>query len=207
VNYLFRDRLRSIFQLSDTPHQLALAFAVGVFIAFSPTLGLHVLSSILVAWVLRLSKLVLITATFINNPWTIVPLYGFCIWFGSKLMGREIAMPQIAWNELTLSSATVVIQPYLWPFVAGTLVAGSLVAVIAYFFHLSAGGPLSQAGRMTLRRLSVTGRCSVPDQREHLPRKEGFAALRSELQDDLIFPCGVRQMAHPVEAHGEIVMC
>ena len=132
MGFYFRDRIRSIFQLNDTPHRLALAFAVGVFIAFSPTFGLHVLSCLIVAWLFRLSKLVLITATFVNNPWTIVPLYGFCIWFGSKLMGREIAMPQIAWNELTLSSAYVVIKPYFWPFVVGTLVVGGIAAVMAY---------------------------------------------------------------------------
>lgn len=132
MGFYFRDRIRSIFQLSDTPHRLALAFAVGVFIAFSPLIGLHLLSCLIVAWAFRLSKLVLITAAFINNPWTIVPMYGFCIWFGSKLMGREIAMPQIAWNELTLSTAYVVIQPYFWPFVVGTLVAGGIAAVISY---------------------------------------------------------------------------
>lgn len=132
MGFYFRERIRSIFQLNDTPHRLALAFAVGVFIAFSPLIGLHLLSCLLVAWAFRLSKLVLITAAFINNPWTIVPMYGFCIWFGSKIMGREIAMPQIAWNELTLSSAYGVIQPYLWPFIAGTLVLGGMAALVAY---------------------------------------------------------------------------
>ena len=132
MGFYFRDRIRSIFQLNDTPHRLALAFAIGVFIAFSPTFGLHILSCLIVAWFFRLSKLVLITATFINNPWTIVPMYGFCIWFGSKIMGREIAMPQIAWNELTLSSAYVAITPYFWPFVVGTLVVGGIAAVISY---------------------------------------------------------------------------
>jgi uncharacterized protein (DUF2062 family) len=132
VGLLFRERIRSIFQLHDTPHRLAMAFAVGVFIAFSPTFGLHILSCLLVAWAFRLSKLVLITATFINNPWTIVPLYGFCIWFGSKLTGSAIGMPQIAWDELTLASAYAVIQPYFWPFIVGTLVVGAIAAVMAY---------------------------------------------------------------------------
>ena len=134
MGYYFKERIRSIFQLNDTPHRLALAFAIGVFIAFSPTFGLHVLTCLIVAWAFRLSKLVLITATFINNPWTIVPMYGFCIWFGSKIMGREIAMPQIAWNELTLSSAYVAIKPFFWPFVVGTLVVGGIAAVISYLF-------------------------------------------------------------------------
>ncbi len=132
MGYYFRDRIRSIFHLRDTPHRLALAFAIGVFIAFSPTFGLHILTCLAVAWAFRLSKLVLITATFINNPWTIVPMYGFCIWFGSKITGSQISAPQIAWNELTLSSAYVVIKPFFWPFIVGTLVVGSIAAVISY---------------------------------------------------------------------------
>ena len=132
LDYFFRDRIRSIFQLHDTPHRLALAFALGIFVAFSPTFGLHLITCLIIAWALRLSKLVLITASFVNNPWTIVPLYGFCLWFGSKLTGRDIPMPQIAWNELTLSSTYLVLKPYLWPFVMGTLVAGAIVSVIAY---------------------------------------------------------------------------
>ena len=132
LGFYFRDRIRSIFQLDDTPHRLALAFAIGVFVAFSPTFGLHIITCLIVAWAFRLSKMVLITATFINNPWTIVPMYGFCIWFGSKIVGSEIAMPQIAWNELTLSSAYVAIKPFFWPFIAGTLTVGCIAAVIAY---------------------------------------------------------------------------
>jgi hypothetical protein len=133
VGFYFRDRIRSIFQLNDTPHRLALAFAVGVFIAFSPTFGLHIITCLIVAWMFRLSKLALITATFINNPWTIVPMYGFCIWFGDKLLGSELAIPRIAWNELTLSTAYVAVKPFFWPFITGTLAVGAIAAVIAYF--------------------------------------------------------------------------
>ncbi len=133
MGFHFRDRIRSIFLLNDTPHRLALAFAIGVFIAFSPIFGLHIITCLLVAWMFRLSKLALITATFINNPWTIVPMYGFCIWFGGKLLGSELAIPRIAWNELTLSSAYVVVKPFFWPFITGTLVVGGLAAVISYF--------------------------------------------------------------------------
>jgi len=132
LGYFLRDRIRSIFQLHDTPHRLALAFALGIFIAFSPTVGLHMISCFVIAWVFRLSKLVILTASFVNNPWTIVPLYGFCIWFGSKIIGREIGMPQIAWNELTLSSTYLVIKPYLWPYVIGTTVAGVIASVVSY---------------------------------------------------------------------------
>ena len=100
-----RDRIRSVFQLKDSPHKLASAFALGIFIAFTPTIGLHTVSCLFLAWLFRLSKLVVLTAAFVNNPWTIVPLYGFCLWFGIKITGTMAATPDIAWQALTFSSA------------------------------------------------------------------------------------------------------
>jgi len=127
-----RERIRAIFQLNDPPYKLAAAFALGVFVAFSPTIGLHIITCLVFAWIFRLSKLVIVTASFINNPWTIVPLYGFCLWFGMKLTGSDIAAPTIAWSELSLTNAYIILKPYLWPFVAGTLAIGAVAAVVSY---------------------------------------------------------------------------
>jgi uncharacterized protein (DUF2062 family) len=129
-----RDRIRGIFQLTDSPNKLALAFAVGVFIAFSPTIGLHTISCFALAWIFRLSTVVVFTAALINNPWTMVPLYGFCLWFGIKITGSTIVTPVIAWQTLTFSSAYHILRPFLWPFVAGTVVVGTAVAILSYFF-------------------------------------------------------------------------
>jgi uncharacterized protein (DUF2062 family) len=127
-----RDRIRSIIHLKDSPNRLASAFALGVFIAFTPTIGLHTISCLFLAWMFRLSKLVVLTAAFINNPWTVVPLYGFCLWFGIKITGSDVSAPHIAWNDLTVTNAYLVLKPYLWPFITGTLVVGAFAAIIAY---------------------------------------------------------------------------
>jgi uncharacterized protein (DUF2062 family) len=126
-----KERIRSILRLNDPPHKLASAFALGIFIAFSPTIGLHTITCILLAWLLRLSKLVVITAAFVNNPWTIVPMYGFCLWLGIKITGGA-KIPHIAWDELTFNNAYFVLKPYLWPFVAGTLIVGIIAAGVSY---------------------------------------------------------------------------
>jgi len=127
-----RDRIRSFFHLKDSPKRLASAFALGVFIAFSPTVGLHTISCLFFAWMFQLSKLVVLTAAFINNPWTVVPLYGFCLWFGIKITGSDTATSRIAWNDLTVTNAYLILKPYLWPFIAGTLVVGAVAAIISY---------------------------------------------------------------------------
>ena len=127
-----RDRIRSIFHLKETPNRLASAFALGVFIAFTPTIGLHTISCLFLAWMFRLSKLVVLTGAFINNPWTAVPLYGFCLWFGMRITGSDSVTPRIAWNDLTLTNAYLILKPYLWPFIAGTLVVGAAAAIVSY---------------------------------------------------------------------------
>src|SRR5512144_3055411 len=99
-----QDRIISLFKLNASPHTLALAFALGVFIAFSPIVGTHIITCIFLAWLFRVSKLVVLTASFVNNPWTVVPLYGFCIWFGIKITGTAVTVPRIAWNELTFTT-------------------------------------------------------------------------------------------------------
>jgi uncharacterized protein len=128
-----RERLRTAMQLDDPPSKLALAFALGVFIAFSPWLGFHIISCFLFAWVFRVSKFVVLTAAFINNPWTMVPMYAFCIWIGITITGESTAVPQIAWNELTFTTTYSILRPYLWSYLIGTLLVGAVAAVISYF--------------------------------------------------------------------------
>lgn len=104
-----------------------------MFVAFSPTLGLHVISCLALGWIFRLNKLVILTASFINNPWTVVPLYGVCIWVGLKITGHEATVPEIAWNELTLANSYDVLKPFLWSYLVGTLVVGAVAAFVSYF--------------------------------------------------------------------------
>lgn len=127
-----KDRIRSLFKLKDSPHRLAMAFGVGIFIAFSPTVGLHTVSVLAVAWVFRLNTLVLFTGALINNPWTIVPLYAFCTWFGIRITGSDTAVPDIPWADVGIMDLLTLLKPYLWPFVAGTLVIGTLAAFLSY---------------------------------------------------------------------------
>lgn len=119
-------------KLDDPPHKLALGFALGVFIAFSPWLGLHIISCILFAWMFRVSKFVVLTASFVNNPWTIVPMYGFCLWFGVKITRSDVSIPDIAWKDLGFQELFLVLRPFLWPYVVGTLVAGTIAAALSY---------------------------------------------------------------------------
>ena len=83
----FRDRLRDILSLKDSPHRLAMAFAAGIFIGMSPLLGLHTVLGLAIAWAFRLNRIVTITGGIRNKPTgTIVPIYTFSTYIGAKCL-------------------------------------------------------------------------------------------------------------------------
>ena len=72
---MFRQTFRRLLAVDDPPERTALAFSVGVFIAFTPLLGLHTLLATLVALIFRFNKPAIYIGTFVNNPLiTLVPI-------------------------------------------------------------------------------------------------------------------------------------
>ncbi len=100
----FRDKFRAIFQIKESPHRIALAFAIGVFMGISPLLGLHYIGGVLLAMLFRLNKLVAIIGVSVNNPWTIVPISTFCVWVGAKILGIKQVLPEVDWGSISLTS-------------------------------------------------------------------------------------------------------
>lgn len=57
-------------RLPDTPHKIALGFACGVFVSFSPLFGLHFFAAALMAMMMRGNVLASLLGTFFGNPVT-----------------------------------------------------------------------------------------------------------------------------------------
>lgn len=68
--------------------KLALSISLGIFIAFSPFVGLHTFMAIALCWLLSFNLVVTIAvSSLINNPWTMIPVYG-CDYFFGKWLGH-----------------------------------------------------------------------------------------------------------------------
>jgi uncharacterized protein (DUF2062 family) len=141
---VIKEKLRQILHLGDSPRRTALAFAVGVFIAFSPTYGLHFVTALLCAWAFRLNFLALVTATLINNPWTFLPIVASSMWIGLLLVpvGPQppINWPHfrslMLWDQFRLLWTQF--HPYLVPFVLGHVLLGTVAAVVGYILTYQA---------------------------------------------------------------------
>ncbi len=128
----FKVRLRQVLSVKEPPRRIAAAFAVGVFIGMSPFLGIHTLLGLALAWQLKLNKFVTLIGVYVTNPWTIVPIYSFGTWVGVKVMGIDNIIPVIDWSHITFLGIIDNFRPLLVPFVVGSLLVGSVAAVISY---------------------------------------------------------------------------
>lgn len=91
---MFRSTLRRLLAIDDPPERTALAFSVGVFIAFSPFLGLHTLLATALALAFRFNKIAIYSGTFVNNPFlTLVPIIIVSYALGAFALGRPVSLP------------------------------------------------------------------------------------------------------------------
>ncbi len=126
-----KEKFRHILHLGDPPRRTALAFAVGAFIAFTPTYGLHFVTAFLCAWLFRLNLVALIAGTLLNNPWTVLPIIGSSIWVG-LLLAPVGQPPNIDWSNFTSQMLWDQLGPFVVPFVLGHTILGVVAAVIGY---------------------------------------------------------------------------
>ena len=136
-----RGRLRQwaqvLLHLEDTPHRTALAFGIGVFIAFSPLLGIHTLMALGIAFVFHLNRVAMLLGCYVNNPWTLAPLYLAGTAFGCLLLGVSAeGLGAINWElsgRAFYRELFATLRPYVWPYVVGNTVLGILGGLAGYF--------------------------------------------------------------------------
>jgi hypothetical protein len=127
----FRALLRQVLHLQESPQRTALAFAIGVFIAFSPAYGLHTLMAVLCTWFFGLNFVALLAGAFVNNPWTIVPILGASYWTGALLLGQTDS-PVFQWDDLSFTGIYEQVLPYAVPFALGGFILSVIGAVLSY---------------------------------------------------------------------------
>ena len=125
--------LRFVLHTDDTPSRAALAFAVGVFIAWTPAFGFHTLLALAVAFLFGLNRVAVLAGTFVNNPWTFVPIYTVSAWIGNWITGSEATAPRLegkTWGHMFDFLAQC--RPWIVPLTMGTLVLGSACALLSF---------------------------------------------------------------------------
>jgi uncharacterized protein (DUF2062 family) len=120
-------------------HRLTVSVCWGVFIAFSPFVGLHTVMVFFFGWLFSLhTSVLLIVSMFINNPWTMIAIYGIDHWFGKILcdffgIDHTFFAPTFlqSWNQW-LFSYLAMTEFSLGAFLFGGNVLGFACALLSY---------------------------------------------------------------------------
>ena len=145
---MFRSTFRRLLAIDDPPERTALAFSIGVFIAFCPFLGLHTILATFVAFVFRFNKIAIYAGTFINNPFlTLVPIIIGSYAIGAFILGRPLKIPDEGVELLTHPAIfsgdyyrQIFIQSWsmIKPFAVGATVLSVVCSLLAYPLTLKA---------------------------------------------------------------------
>ena len=143
-----RDIFKTFFSFMAPPKTKAKAFAVGVFVAFTPTYGLHTVTVVLLSWLFRLPFSIVLVGSLVNNPWTFFPIYGSSYVVGRWLLSffpsyytpipfHVLAhqLKTFSWKEWFTRAPALLLREGL-PFVVGSLVLGVVAAIVSYFLVL-----------------------------------------------------------------------
>jgi len=131
-----RRTVGQLLQLDDTPHRIALAFGLGVWLAFFPILGVHTILALLIAFMFRLNRAALLVGVYVSNPWTLAPLYMAGTILGCEIFGVSSAeLTSVDWGlhgRAFYRALFESLRPLVWPFVVGNTVLGVAGGIVGY---------------------------------------------------------------------------
>jgi uncharacterized protein (DUF2062 family) len=113
----------------EPPGRVAAALALGVAIGMTPLVGLQTVIAFTLAFALQLPRIHVWLATFVMNPWTIVPILAFEYWLGRALLGRAPGQEGLDWKAFAHGSFQRAFRSVGPSDLASLLVGGALVAL------------------------------------------------------------------------------
>jgi uncharacterized protein len=141
-------------RIPDTPHKIAIGIAAGIFVSFTPFLGLHLVLGGLLAWALRGNIVAGVIATFSINPITLPAVAALAMWCGQVVFGLGagidpenlvhtfndgfVGMWQIVGSFFGFGTAPWEKLAVFWtdlliPYLVGGIIPGLIFSAAAYF--------------------------------------------------------------------------
>jgi len=137
-----KNLFKKLLHIEDTAERTAVAYSTGIFLGFSPFLGLHTLSGLVIAFLFKLNRVAILLGVWSNTPWFIVPYYTIATWIGMWVTGFRIDkailkrmfqsgidqgfMSSDFWDRVASQSGL------LLSFTVGSLALAACLALIAY---------------------------------------------------------------------------
>ena len=137
-----KDLIKRLLHIEDTPERTALAYSIGIFLGFSPFVGLHTLVGLAIAFLFGLNRVAVLLGVWTNTPWWIVPFYVMATWIGMGVTGFRIDWATLK-EIFQLGTDRGFLSSHFWgcvtsqwglllSFLIGSLILCTLLSVVAY---------------------------------------------------------------------------
>ncbi len=146
-----RPVLKWLTRLRSSPEAIAGGFALGLFIAFTPTVGVQIVLAFFLATLLNVNRPAAVLSVWVTNPVTIPAIFTFNYWLGSLIWeGPSVSVVSRRLFEMASQLATL----DLWaitdqfsavaelglgiivPLILGSIITGTVIATLTYFIVL-----------------------------------------------------------------------
>lgn len=129
---------KNLISMQGNPSKIALSLALGIFIGVMMPVGMQMAVAIPLAMLFNVNIIITVTATFITNPFTIIPLYYAIIKIGEFLTQIKISWVKIEAiiknpemkNFLALGYESLIV------FFTGSFTLGLITSVFLYLITL-----------------------------------------------------------------------
>lgn len=138
-----QNALRRVYErfirIRGQPREIALGFALGVFIGMTPTMGVQMPMAVFFAALFKWSKIAAATAVWITNPVTAPVIYTVTYFVGASLLGLEttLTLPgELTWSVVRdmLGNAPIIFGALT----AGGILVGLPLAALGYYLAFTA---------------------------------------------------------------------
>lgn len=135
---LLRTYIRFL-KLRGSPREIALGFALGLFVAVSPTMGVQMAMAIFLAALFKWSKLAAAIAVWVTNPLSAPFIYGLTYFIGARLMGLHTLRNLMGEPNLNALIEAVKKAPeILAAMTLGGIIIGIPLAIVGYYLAYTA---------------------------------------------------------------------
>jgi len=126
-------------KIRGTPREIALGFALGLFVGMSPTMGFQMAIAVFIAAVFKLNKISAAAAVWITNPVTAPIIYGVTYFVGAHMIGMPgIKLTPEAFSVTSFITFFKQTPRFFWAMTLGGVVIGAPLAIAGYVMVYSA---------------------------------------------------------------------
>lgn len=169
--FLYRVFLKKLLQLEDTPESIARGASLGMFIAWTPTVGIQMILVGIINTLFKANRLAGIVMVYISNPLTLLPIYWLNYVVGAFLLGMDtISKQQFA---AVIPNTSEGLFDYFMRFVQNLLDLGWDVAAPTLFGGAVIGALLALPTYPLTLRFVKRERAFVAKLRERRRKKAG----------------------------------